>query len=142
MIDPGTIIGITSLGLQVCQGLLSYYKGFKESGEDIVELCKSLEHSKKGLELLQNNLDRLQQDGSIATALRNEMQHCSEIYNTLQRILDKISEGKGKGGWRRPGKSLLSRVKYPFKQDLIMKLGWFLREHEQHLNILLGTLQM
>lgn len=142
MIDPGTAVGIASLGLQVCQGLLTYYQSCKSCGEDVQELCQSLQSTKVVLELLQDNLNKRQLDESAATAFKNEMQHCSEIYEKLQTILDKIAQGKGSEGCQRKGKSIWVQVKYPLKESLIIKLRGFLHEQKQHLNLLLGILQM
>lgn len=141
MIDPGTIVGITSLGLQVCQGLLSFYQRYRGWGEDVVALCCSLERTESVLQLLQNTLSKRQQDESIATAIMDEIQHCSETYKMLETILSKISQGKGKEGVRLKG-PMWVRVKYGLKESLVIKLRGFLHEQMQHLNILIDILHM
>ena len=35
--DPGTALGIVSLGIQVCEGLLGYYRDYKRYEEDCQE---------------------------------------------------------------------------------------------------------
>jgi hypothetical protein len=141
MIDPGTVVGITSFGLQVCQGLLSFYQRYKEWGEDVVELCHTLQSTKSILQLLQNSLSKRQHDESIATAIMDEMQHCLETYKTMEAILSKISQGKGKEGVRQKGSAWV-RAKYPLKASLVVKLRGFLHEQIQHLSILLDILHM
>ena len=49
-------IGIVSLGIQVCQGLLKYYDSWKDSRKDIAALCSSVESLSSILDQLEQTL--------------------------------------------------------------------------------------
>lgn len=49
--DPGTALGVVSLGIQVCQGITWYYGEWKDCPEDVAGVAKSAESLGKTFEL-------------------------------------------------------------------------------------------
>ena len=56
-------VGIVSLGVQVCQGLLSYYDGWKSFSSDISSTYNSIDDLSRTLALLKALLDNNELDG-------------------------------------------------------------------------------
>jgi hypothetical protein len=54
----GTAVGIASLGIQVCQGLLSYYSDWKDYNSDVSSTYDAITDLGKTLILLKSTLGR------------------------------------------------------------------------------------
>ena len=52
----GTAAGIASLGIQVCQGLLSYYEAWRSYHQDICDACDKASELEKTFALLNDTL--------------------------------------------------------------------------------------
>lgn len=55
----GTAVGVISLGIQVCQGLVSYYKNWKSFDDDIAHLYAKIDGLRITLENLEHTLPKL-----------------------------------------------------------------------------------
>jgi hypothetical protein len=53
IMDPGTALNVVSLGIQVCQGIVWYYQGWKGCPEDFAHTVRSVESLRKTLVLFQ-----------------------------------------------------------------------------------------
>lgn len=52
----GTAVGIASLGIQVCQGLLSYHEAWRSYHQDICDACSKASELEKIFALLNDTL--------------------------------------------------------------------------------------
>lgn len=52
----GSVVGIVSLGIQVCQGLLTYYDGWRGYKTDVDSTRESIEDLSSTLTLLRGSL--------------------------------------------------------------------------------------
>lgn len=64
----GSAVGIASLGIQICQGLLSYYDGWQSHHSDIGRTFNSIDDLNRTLVLLiaslsEEELDKERRDG-------------------------------------------------------------------------------
>ena len=91
MMDLGTAVGIVSLGLQVLEGVISYYSAYQDYGDDIVALCISSAALVQTLHLIHR---KMQQKNSIPDRFRahilTNIFQCNEGLLRLQKRLDKI----------------------------------------------------
>ena len=53
----GSAVGIASLGIQVCQGLLSYYDGWRSYNSDVRSAYDTVDDLSRTLALLKASLD-------------------------------------------------------------------------------------
>lgn len=76
----GTAVGIVSLGVQVCQGLLSYYSGWKDFGEDVKATTDSIADLRRILLVLEDILSRSSQSDIVRSTESAEkcLQMCGE----------------------------------------------------------------
>jgi ankyrin repeat domain-containing protein 50 len=134
----GTAVGIVSLGLQVCQSLVSYYQSVKDQSKDISTTLQSLERLTKTLENFEATVNRrrfTKQQSSLVTDIEQHIYACEDAIEELDQELGKfITPGSGV---RHMIKSTTRKATYPFKQGTLMKL----RENVQDVldNLALAT---
>ena len=64
----GSAVGIISLGIQVCQGLIQYYGSWKDAPKDVTQMCKSVWNLEETLKVLKVTI----KDKGVATRLKRE----------------------------------------------------------------------
>jgi hypothetical protein len=79
----GTAVGIASLGIQVCQGLLSYYDSWKSYGSDISSTHDAITDLSKTLILIRTTLQQ-QVDEEKAGRVRTCMKDCEAGSATIK----------------------------------------------------------
>lgn len=62
----GTAVGIISLGIQVCRGLVSYYHEYRDQDEKITGILQDLTILSHGLELIEGCIAKVAFDRSMA----------------------------------------------------------------------------
>lgn len=121
----GTVVGVVSLGLQVCSGLNVYIDGLQCRREDIestIRHQKSLETLVAQIEALYN---RHQASGICSAPLRESMASAEAELLLLDEFLDKIQIEDATGTNRSAGtmmKIQKKRLLYPFRRDRLDRL--------------------
>jgi hypothetical protein len=80
----GTAVGIASLGIQVCQGLLSYYDSWKSYGSDISSTYDAITDLSKTLILLRTTLQQ-QADEERVGRVRTCVNNCEDALLELDK---------------------------------------------------------
>ncbi|KAJ5249128.1 hypothetical protein N7468_000579 [Penicillium chermesinum] len=112
----GTAVGIVSLGLSVCQGLVSYYSALRSYSQDTKNVINKLEGLKDvlaGLEALLQRLGPLQTETAAIKTAERHILACRGGLSQLKEIMDKCEETSS--GLQRG----YSRALYPFRRDTI-----------------------
>ncbi len=94
MADPfsiaGSAVGVVSLGITVCQGLVEFYISVRDGLEDIKLLLKSLDGVIRAL----NGLSNTMKDGSSDSAAKSQVESCiadcSDAVQHLARELEMV----------------------------------------------------
>lgn len=73
----GSAVGIASLGIKVCQGLLSYYDGWKDYGSDITSARDSIADLCHTLILLKDSLENGGLDGKRTERVKSCLESCN-----------------------------------------------------------------
>jgi hypothetical protein len=144
--DPGTVLGVVSLGLQVCNGLLGYLKDWKACPKEVQDVCQSLQGTEKTLNLIQNIGKRLP-DEPAAVRIEVSLRRCRGIFEELQQELKELNKNHDHDSnsterIRFKVKSQWLRANYPRKKGTIQNLLKLLHEQEDNLVLLLEILQM
>ena len=79
-------VGIASLGIQVCQGLLSYYKSWKSYSTDITRACQYVDDLKQTFELLEVTLPQQERDPAGIKRAEECLALCTDGLNDLENI--------------------------------------------------------
>ena len=146
--DLGTAVGVISLGVQVCSGLVSYYAAYKSCYQDVDKTIKRIQVLLNSLQSLEAAVHRLprsrsgESDESLNVIIC--VSRCRSSIETLRIELDdiqKIQLGEVKGSWQKfQAKS--KRLLYPFKESTLAKLREAVFEAQDDLGPSLDALNL
>ena len=115
-------VGIASLGIDVCQGLLSYYNSWKGYKADIKTACQHVDDLRQTFELLEGTLRRQELDSARVKRVEECLGFCTDGLNNLQRKLQKIHTYASPSGLQEKLRSGFQRLCYPFRESTLMKI--------------------
>lgn len=130
MADPfsvaGSAVGVISLGLTVCQGLLAYYGPFKAYDEQIHDVSNRIKSFNSTLEALKDVLANAGVSSSAltprsATVALGCIFNCQEGLKRLKNMLDKCRKSPSTKSFLR-SKIQIDRMLYPFRRDTLVTL--------------------
>lgn len=97
MSDPislaGTAVGVVSLGLSVCQGLISYYSAVRDCPKEAKNMLQKLEGLKDVLEVLEDvfqSHDTLRTETAAVKTAKRSIQACKSGLEQLKNIMNEL----------------------------------------------------
>lgn len=72
------VAGLISLGVSVCQGILTYYNAFRDSQEDIKQMCASIGNVTKTLLAIDLTIRQGHFDQNIITMVESSVNLCTQ----------------------------------------------------------------
>ncbi|KAF2679906.1 hypothetical protein K458DRAFT_313076 [Lentithecium fluviatile CBS 122367] len=119
----GAVVGITSLGMQVCQGLIGYYYPFRNFRDDIEAIITRVEGLQEILEALESVNNRLRQpDDAVVKQLQQTVDACSAGLAALDSMRKKCGDTTIPGTWQDKAKFARQRLFWPFKKDTLAEM--------------------
>jgi hypothetical protein len=135
------VTGVVSLGLTVCQGLLTYYGSWKDAPADVERMLKSIESLNSTFEVLKTSTT--EKFGSdIRNTVMQSIESCEGGLNRLKSKLDTIKVSPESGKWNEKAKAQFRRSLYPFTEGTVEKLMRIANELRNNLSIALQALLM
>ena len=118
MVDP---VGVVSLGIEVCKGMVKYYKSWKSCPQDVSIMCESLQRITGMFEAIHHKIERAQLRGRDADQVGHCISQCSSAITSLQLKLHKFqgSGSQDKGGRL---KEISHRLQYPFEKTTLLEI--------------------
>jgi hypothetical protein len=150
MADPfsvaGSAVGVISLGLTVCQGLLAYYGPFKAYDEQIHDFLSRITSFDSTLKALQDVLANVEVSSSAlttqsATVALGCIFNCQEGLKRLKSILDKCRGSPSTKSFL-GSKIQINKMLYPFRRDTLVTLLDTMSWLQADLNASLQSLTM
>lgn len=139
----GTAVGVISLGLQVTQGISSYYSSFRDQIVEINSITQKAEVLEASLAILQTSLPNLRADHATSTAqVQLAITSCRDGMRRLDEILQKFRANPNPTGKREKIQALSNKAKYPFRQDTLQNLAGIVGGLQDNLNTALAILQL
>ena len=136
----GSAVGVISLGLQVCSGLVKYFHAYKDYGKDAVTIIRRIESLSNLLEYLDSVLRHSSFDDSHGARLvDDQILSCSEEINELERIQKKWTGRADTSSTSFVAKQT-QRVLYPLRKADLEALGVTLGHLEGSLKLSLSIL--
>jgi hypothetical protein len=136
----GSAVGIASLGIQVCQGLLSYYDAWKSYDSDISGTYDAVTDLSKTLTILKTTLreevDR-ERVGRVDTCVKG----CEDALLKLDEKRRSLQEYSQPEGLRQKMRSGLQRSWYPFRKETLAALKGSVTDVQERLKLALQVLQ-
>ncbi|KAI9879865.1 MAG: hypothetical protein M1830_006717 [Pleopsidium flavum] len=145
MSDPisvaGTAVGVISLGLTVCQGLLQYYSSWKEAQKDVAAMFSSLEGLTRTLQMIELTIQDRKFDRKIVERVTESIASCDTGVKSLDKKLTKVKALKVDGLEARL-RAQVRRALYPFKESTLMKLRETISDLRDNLSLAINILQI
>ncbi|KAL9122532.1 MAG: hypothetical protein Q9187_000914 [Circinaria calcarea] len=147
MADPvsaaGTAVGVVSVGIQVCQGLLSYYAAWKSYSGDITHLYSKIDGFKSTLENLETTLQTLSPQSTSATQnVIEKIASCQNAIEKLREILGKCRSINVPQGIRGKVKMHGENALYPLRKGILQGLKTTIADLQDNLDSALQTLTL
>ena len=118
----GTAVSIASLGIQVCQGLVSYYDSYKNFDDNVAKTIKSVTHLAQSLQHILVFLQRQKSASASVQQTCESVKHCQSHITSLQIHLAKFDDDADDSHIRGKLKTQLRRLYFPFKEGTIGSL--------------------
>jgi hypothetical protein len=150
MSDPfsvaGSAIGVISLGLTVCKGLIDYCDAIKGRKEELDSTFRHIESLQQGLGIIKSSLPKLENDHALATKATRDSLGLLEL-NILQlkQVVDEFQRDNTSGpsvNVQTKLKAQAKKLSYPFKRENILRLETRMHALEASLQTLLDGLQL
>jgi hypothetical protein len=118
----GTAIGVASLGIQVCQGLLSYYETWKDYDSDVAATYDMVADLQQTFDLLKSALNDPLLDAKKSERVGNCVQSARNALVKLEAKALKVCEYEQPRGFSQKIFREVQRLKYPFTAKTLEKL--------------------
>ena len=147
MTDPasvvGTAVGVISLGIQVCQGLVSYYEKWKSFDDDIANLHAGINGLRITLENLEFTLPKFRNsNASIIADVEKKIVSSINGIRKLEDVLAKCHSSVSANIVQQKGYRLLQKTFYPFKKATIQDLNHNVTNLQHNLETSLHSLTL
>ena len=141
----GTAVGIISLGIQVCQGLVSYYDKWKSFDDDIAQIQDRLNGLKQTLENLERNIVpkfRSSNAREVEDVDKKILSCCSGIHKLRVILAQCQSSAPTSNTVHRKAYRLLQKTFYPFKRTTLLELSTILSNLQENLHTSMLSLML
>lgn len=146
MADPfgaaSAAAGVISLGLTVCQGLLTYYSTWKDAPQDVKQMRKSMEELMSVLQHLRSSTAHDTFGPSLRQTIRQSIDSCEDGLMQLKSELERIKITPGNNTWNERTKAGLRRILYPLREGTVTKLTTVSNELRDNLNLALQAMSL
>lgn len=137
----GTAVGIASLGIQVCQGLLSYYDDWKTYDVDISSTYSAINDLSQTLTILKGTLQQ-EVEEERAGRVRTCVQNCEDALLELEKKRCSLQRFSRPEGLRQKLQAGLQRSWYPFRKETLEALKASVTDIQERLKLALQVLQL
>ncbi|KAH0553143.1 hypothetical protein GP486_006671, partial [Trichoglossum hirsutum] len=138
----GSAVGIISLGIQTAQGILWYYRAWKDQDDDISRMCSSLHNLTETLKVL---LDTIAPPATFGKSVKGSVENnINTFHGTLKKLeyeLEKLKDAElPKPGARSMIRRHVRRACYPFREATLVKIQGDISEARSNLGSALDIL--
>ncbi|CAG8980199.1 hypothetical protein HYALB_00012392 [Hymenoscyphus albidus] len=137
----GSAVGIVSLGMQVCDGLIKYYGSWKDAPTEVLRMCQSVKSLEESLNVLKLSIREEGVATQAEAGIREGIIGCKAGIDKLQQELNKVQEIQGSSVWSKihgQGRRLL----YPFRESTLLKLMGIIADICENLNLAVELLHL
>ena len=134
--------GFISLGITVCQGLLDYYRSWKDAEDQVAHMYASIEALTETFRLLESATQSKVFNHATVQKVGESIRSAERGLQSLQKKLQKVQLAPSQPGWKSKGMAQLRRTLFPFKESTLAKLKELGVELRQELSLALEVLKI
>lgn len=134
-------VGIASLGVHVCHGLLSYYDNWKGYKADITTTYDCIDILCNTFSLIEATLGQQSLDRASSERVEECLRDCVDSLKKLERKLQKLQAYQIPSDPREESRTEVQRLYYPFKESTLAKLREIVADVREHLSLANKVLQ-
>ncbi|KAF2176158.1 hypothetical protein K469DRAFT_608033 [Zopfia rhizophila CBS 207.26] len=139
----GTAVGITSLGIQTCQGIIRYYEQFKNFDDEISATIQRVKRLNGILHALEPMVRHLELDNNaISEQVRLSLSECKEGLRNLERFAKRCGDTALPATGEDRVRLMKKRLLFPFRRDTLQDLHVTLDRLQDNLNSIIQALQL
>lgn len=136
-------VGIISLGIQVCQGLITYCSNFKAFDEDIANIRRKSEGLQDLLLALEGPLRRAEAgDGNVSAQVRGRVLDCEGGLRSLADAMQKYGSFPAPTNLEDKLRLLGKKTVYPFKKSTLRELTTTLESLQANIQLAVTCLTL
>ena len=138
----GSAVGVISLAITACQGVISYYNSWDTQDQSISDAKEKIERLRSSLSALEEILPKISASSAIAAEVEQCVLSCREGTARLQKFLGKCRENAAPLNFRGKLQNCRQRALFPFRQSSLDSLKDIVRDFENNLGTALQVLQL
>lgn len=138
----GTAVGIASLGIQICQGLISYYNDWRSYHDDISAACDKVSSLERTFSLLKETLGQASLNAGQTAQVRDSLLSCKDSIRGLEKRCAKLQASSQPTTFRERAATVTKRTLYPFKASTLAKVSEAVNDVLDQLALAVQTLHL
>lgn len=142
METAGSAVGIASLGIQICQGLISYYHDWRSYHDDIFAAYDKVSNLERTFALLKEILGQDSLDGEQKSQVRDSLLSCKDSIYGLEKRCAKLKAFGQPSNLREKAAAVTKRTLYPFKASTLAKVSEAVNDVLDQLALAVQTLHL
>lgn len=147
MSDPfsvtGSAVGVVSLGLTVCQGLVKYYAAYKGQDEEVDQAVEKVSRLMDLLEVLQPRLENHRAPHPVTVDQAEKcVIACSGAITNLNKVLQRCRRENTPDGVRAKIQTFGQKTLFPFRRDTMQTMRKAVIECQRNVDTAINILQM
>ena len=138
----GSAVGVVSLAITICQGVLSYYNSWDTQDQNIIDAKEKIESLRNNLLALREILPKISSSSAIAAQVEHCVLSCEEGTARLEKFLEKCLKNPAPLTLRDRLRDCRQRAIFPFRQSSLDSLKEIVRDLEGNLGTALQVLRL
>lgn len=134
--------GLISLGITACQGLLVYYRSWKDADETVNNMYGSIEALTRTFMVLERSISSPTLNKDAIQRVNESTESCKHGISALNKKLAKIKQQTNQASWKERSWARLKGTLYPFKESTLIMLKERCNDLRDNLTLALIALQV
>lgn len=146
MADPfsvaGGVVGVVTLAITTCQGIISYYNSWEAQDQNIIDAKGKIERLRSSLSALEEILPKISSSSAIAEHVEQCILGCRKGIVRLEDFLGRCRKDPAPFSFRDKLRACRQKVIFPFRESSLDNLRDIVQDLEGNLSTALQVLQL
>ena len=138
----GSAVGVLSLAITTCQGVLSYYSSWEHQDQNISDATGKIERLRSSLTALEEILPKISSSSTIAANVEQCILSCKEGTWRLEQFLGKCRKNPAPLSRIDKFRDCRQKAVFPFRQSSLDSLKEIVQDLEHNLSTALQVLHL